>query len=533
MSREWAMPPPPWNQEAEEAVLGAILLRPAVFDQMVDVLDPQDFYRTAHGLIFRTIVDLWNKKEPIDVTTVTALLKERGQLDDIGGPDMPGGVFLAELSNHVGTAANAPYYAKLVWEKSQIRKVQAKAAQILKENPNGNLEEFLTWAESQIFEVTQPALNRANSFPPLDGTETPVSEYLVNPSPPRRYLFEEVLPAGIVGELVAMGGTGKGHLIIMLGLLLATSRKVGPLKPAREVKVVYLAAEDDQEELQRRTVSAIKTLFPDGTPPPEIDNFKPVSVVGKLGPLMQFNGANPENAAAYDWICKTLENLPGVEVLILDPKSKFYGLDENDNSHCAAWVNCLESLAARFKITILFSHHESKAKAGSMEQNSSRGGSALPDGCRWVANIKTMDPKTAEKFQVTEPHNFVVLDVTKSNYAPKLPAPIYFRRGAGGALTYVDLAAERVRVCAERLLERLSEEAAGGRHFSRRDLLYSKEAKHIIDGIKEMVPSFSRVRDINQAMDHLLEAGWLEEVKVKGVKTGPGKTILRVVATAD
>ena len=127
--------------------------------------------------------------------------------------------------------------------------------------------------------------------------------------------------------------------------------------------MVYLAAEDGQEELDRRVFAAVQALWPNGSPPPEIDNFIPVSVMGKIGPLMQFDGAgNPVKAPAYDWLCKTLANLPEVEVLILDPKSKFYGLDENDNGHNAAWVNCLESLIARFKITILFSHHESKAQ---------------------------------------------------------------------------------------------------------------------------------------------------------------------------
>jgi replicative DNA helicase len=295
-----------------------------------------------------------------------------------------------------------------------------------------------------------------------------------------------------------------------------------------------LAGEDSQEELGRRTVSAIKALWSDGSPPPEIDNFIPVSVMGELGPLMQLDEAgNPVNAPAYDWLCKTLANLPDVEVLVLDPKSKFYGLVENDNSHNAAWINCLESLATRFKITILFSHHESKLRAGSMDQASSRGGSALTDGCRWVANLKTMDLETAKKFQVAEPHNYVVLDVTKSNYAPKLPAPIYFRRGAGGVLTYVDLAADRVRGIAEKLLDRLAEEEADGRHFSRRDLLYEKEARRVIDKLKEEVVGFQRLRDINWAVNHLLEGGWLKEIKVTGAKTGPGKTILQVIATAD
>src|SRR5208337_707384 len=99
------------------------------------------------------------------------------------------------------------------------------------------------------------------------------------------------------------------------------------------------------------------------------------------------------------------------------------------------------------------------------------------------------------------------LDITKSNYAAKLPAPIYFRRGAGGALTYIDLATERARGIAESLLERLAEEQAGGHNFSRRDLLYGKEAGSVIDDLKKVVAGFHRVRDINLAVDHLLQGG--------------------------
>jgi len=370
-------------------------------------------------------------------------------------------------------------------------------------------------------------------FQPLDyGNITPTSEFNKRPPPARRYLFKGLLPAGIIGGLIAVGGTGKGHLNIIFGLCLATGKKIGPLEPARKFKVLYLAGEDSQEELHRRVHAAVQALWPDKSSPREIDNFLPVSVMGKLGPLMHLDRAgNPVNAPAYAWLCQTLENLPDLEVLILDPKVKFYGLDENNNTHCGAWINCLESLEARFKITILFSHHESKARAGTMDQASSRGGSALTDGCRWVANIKTMDSTTAQTFRVIDPHNYAVLDITKNNYAAKLPAPIYFRRVAGGALIYVDLTTERVRVIADQILDRLSKEEADGRHFSRRDLLYDKKAKPVIDEIKEVVPGFNRIRDITHAVDYLLDAGWLKEEKVREAKTGPEKTILRVIAT--
>lgn len=362
-------------------------------------------------------------------------------------------------------------------------------------------------------------------FPPLDYRGiTPTSEFIKNPPPPRKYLFKGVLPTGIVAGVISVGGAGKGYFLNLIGLALATHLKAGPLEPTRKFKVLYLAAEDDQDELKRRTISTMTEVWP-GEPALEVDNFIPISVFGKLGPLMQLDKAkNPVNAPAYDWLCKTLEKLSDVEVVILDPKSMFYGLVENDNDHNSAWVKCLASIARRFKITIIFAHHESKARAGSQDQTSSRGGGALTDGCRWVANIKTMDQTTAEKFQISDPHNFIELCITKSNYAPKLPAPVYFRRGVGGALCHVDLSAERELKLARKLVELLTPESES---FSRNDLIQEPKGKGIAEKLKGVVQRFNRLKDINEAVDHALKAGWLEEIYKKG-KKGRGKSVLRV-----
>ena len=109
---------PPANLEAEQSVLGAILLRAQALDQVADLLTPEDFYRPNHGHIFQAMLDLANRGEPVDLVTVTALLKDRGRLEEVGGP-----VFLANLSEHVGTAANAAHYARLVHEKSVVRRL--------------------------------------------------------------------------------------------------------------------------------------------------------------------------------------------------------------------------------------------------------------------------------------------------------------------------------------------------------------------------------------------------------------------------
>jgi replicative DNA helicase len=141
---------PPAHQEAEQSVLGAILVRPEVLDTLADMLRPGDFYREAHGLIYRAILDLYGRGEPVDLVTVSAHLKERGKLEAVGGP-----AFLAGLSEEVGFATNAGYYARLVSDKAVLRRIldcsQEIAAACLA--PVENVPEFLDRAEQKVFDV--------------------------------------------------------------------------------------------------------------------------------------------------------------------------------------------------------------------------------------------------------------------------------------------------------------------------------------------------------------------------------------------
>jgi replicative DNA helicase len=143
---------PPANPEAEQSVLGAILVRPEVMDRIADVIVPEDFYREAHGRIYKAMLDLYGKGEPVDLVTVNALLKERGQLERVGGP-----VFLAGLSEQVGFATNAEYYANLVKDKAVLRRLLDCTQEIASAclAPVENVAEFLDFAEHKVFEVAE------------------------------------------------------------------------------------------------------------------------------------------------------------------------------------------------------------------------------------------------------------------------------------------------------------------------------------------------------------------------------------------
>jgi replicative DNA helicase len=143
---------PPANPEAEQSVLGAILVRPQIMDRVADLITPEDFYREAHGRIFKAMLDLYGKGEPVDLVTVTALLKERGHLEGVGGP-----VFLAGLSEQVGFAVNADYYANLVRDKAVLRRLLDCTQEIASAclSPMEDVAEFLDAAERKVFQVAE------------------------------------------------------------------------------------------------------------------------------------------------------------------------------------------------------------------------------------------------------------------------------------------------------------------------------------------------------------------------------------------
>jgi replicative DNA helicase len=141
---------PPHNLEAEQAVLGAILLDSDCLVSVLEKIRAEDFYRTAHRLIFEAMMELSENQEPIDLVTLTAVLQDRRQLEEVGGIG-----YLTELANAVPTAANVDYYAQIVEEKSLMRRLIRTATQIVTEGYAGgeSVGELLNDAERRIMEI--------------------------------------------------------------------------------------------------------------------------------------------------------------------------------------------------------------------------------------------------------------------------------------------------------------------------------------------------------------------------------------------
>jgi replicative DNA helicase len=143
---------PPQNIEAEQAVLGAIFLNTDALADAMEYVEADDFYRRAHQILFQAMVNLNNDGEAIDVLTVQNYLTTNNQLDDVGGV-----AYIAELATSVPTAANAGYYAKIVEEKSMLRRLISTATNIITQANNGDddVPSLLDSAERQIMDVSE------------------------------------------------------------------------------------------------------------------------------------------------------------------------------------------------------------------------------------------------------------------------------------------------------------------------------------------------------------------------------------------
>jgi len=143
---------PPQNVEAEQSVLGGILIENDAINKVTEIVTPDDFYRDAHRKIYNALINLTERDEPADLVTLTNELRKQNQLDSIGGAS-----YIASLIDSVPTAANIEYYARIVKEKGILRKLIQTSTEIITQSyeDRSDVEIFIDEAERAIFEISE------------------------------------------------------------------------------------------------------------------------------------------------------------------------------------------------------------------------------------------------------------------------------------------------------------------------------------------------------------------------------------------
>ncbi|MGP0576191.1 replicative DNA helicase [Paenibacillus peoriae] len=142
---------PPQNLEAEQAVIGSILLQSEALITAMERVQTEDFYDKAHQMIYEAMIELGESGQPIDLVTLTSKIQDKGQLEDIGGVS-----YLAKLAHGVPTAANVDYYAQIIEEKAMLRRLIRAATQIVSEGYSSgeDVAGMLSDAERKIMEIS-------------------------------------------------------------------------------------------------------------------------------------------------------------------------------------------------------------------------------------------------------------------------------------------------------------------------------------------------------------------------------------------
>jgi len=158
---------PPHSLEAEESLLGSLLIDKDAIIKVADLLLPQDFYKEAHKIIYDTIKEIYGRQEPIDIIALANRLEEKKQLAAVGGRS-----YLASLSNAVATSGNVTNYANIIQRKATLRRLQTAAAEIslISFDEEREIDEILDETEKKVFGVSRKYLK--NAFLPIDNLLT-------------------------------------------------------------------------------------------------------------------------------------------------------------------------------------------------------------------------------------------------------------------------------------------------------------------------------------------------------------------------
>ena len=246
---------PPQNIDAEKSILGGLMLEQEPWDEVSELLIEEDFYKPAHKKIYAAIRELHRREMPSDLVTVSNLLMEKGELESLGGA-----VFLAEMIDQTPSTANIASYAKIVQEKSLLRKVIHASQEFVDKAYNQDFESmevFLDTMEAKVFQLadtkTTVGLTDASELVKvsLDKLESLYGSQLTVTGVATGFTELDELTAGFhAGELIVVAARpsmGKTALSLNIALHAALKEKK---------KVAYFSVEMGKEQVMIRMLAS-------------------------------------------------------------------------------------------------------------------------------------------------------------------------------------------------------------------------------------------------------------------------------------
>jgi replicative DNA helicase len=348
---------PPHSVEAEQSILGAMILDKEAINTAVEIIKPEDFYKEANGEIYEAILVLFNKNEPVDLITLSEELKRRGTLEHVGGV-----TYLANLSSGVATTANAEYYCKIVKDKSTLRRLIKSSNQIMGKAYEDSEEvgAIIEEAEKQIFDITQGA--HREGFSPINEVLLESFARIEEMAANKGQLTG--LTTGFLDIDNKLSGLQKSDLVLIaarpsmgktaFGLNVATNAAL-----KAKAKVAIFSLEMSKEQLVQRMIAATAHVDLQKIISGNLTEDEWLQIINSMGPLSQADIYIDDTAGIslteMRAKCRRLKIEKGLDLVVIDylQLMQLDGRTENRQQEISAISRGLKGLAKEMECPVI------------------------------------------------------------------------------------------------------------------------------------------------------------------------------------
>ncbi len=311
---------PPHSLEAEQSVLGAMLINQEAINTAVEQLSPEDFYKEANKEIFKAMIELYKRNEPVDIITLSEELKRKDILENVGGV-----TYLTSLSGGVAISSNIKYYCDIVEEKSILRQLIASCDEIVAKSYEASEEvnSIIEQAEKKIFDITQG--RHKGGFAPIKDVLLESFSKIEEMAAREGELTG--LTTGFIDIDSKLSGMQKSDLILLaarpsmgktaLGINIATNAAI-----KANASVAIFSLEMSKEQLAQRMISSISHVNLQNIISGKLEEEEWLKIINGIAPLSQANIFIDDTAGIslmeIKAKCRRLKIEKGLDLIVID-----------------------------------------------------------------------------------------------------------------------------------------------------------------------------------------------------------------------
>lgn len=348
---------PPHSIEAEQSVLGAMILDKEAINTGIEIIKPEDFYKEANGEIYEAILILFNKNEPVDLITLSEELKRRGTLENVGGI-----TYLANLSSGVATTANVEYYCKIVEEKSILRSLIKSSNHIMGKayDDSEEVSAIIEEAEKNIFDITQGT--HRQGFSPISSVLLDSFAKIEEMAANKGQLTG--LTTGFIDIDDKLSGLQKSDLVLLaarpsmgktaFGINMATNAAL-----KAKAKVAIFSLEMSKEQLVQRMIASTAHVDLQKIISGNLSEDEWLQIINSMGPLSQ-SSIYIDDTAGISLTemrakCRRLKIEKGLDLIVIDylQLMQMDGHNENRQQEISAISRGLKGLAKEMECPVV------------------------------------------------------------------------------------------------------------------------------------------------------------------------------------